>query len=240
MKKILLQITFLIFAIVRFSFPQWSNDPNNNLIIGYGLDPKICSDSAGGCYVTYDYGTTFYPRKLALERLDKYGYKPWGDKKQILGELPEQWHAQIIEDGEGGVIVSYQDNEWIPPSYFNSKVRVQKVDSAGNFLWGQTGVRVTTEEINQGGQKLVSDGDGGCVILWQDYDGQYSINRINGIGERAWGDSGLVPGPNDYNDGAEVVRASDGYFFLRVGRALYRVSDEGQIVNTKRKSRQYK
>ncbi len=53
--------------------------------------------------------TSIYPRRLALERLDKYGYKPWGTLKQILGELPEQSHAEIIEDGEGGVIVSYED-----------------------------------------------------------------------------------------------------------------------------------
>ncbi|HSW56295.1 MAG TPA: hypothetical protein VLH59_14510, partial [Ignavibacteriaceae bacterium] len=93
---------------------QWSNDPNNNLIIGVGWDPHIVSDSTGGCYITYDYNSTSYPRWLAVERLDKYGYKPWGINKRILGEYPEQSRAEIIEDGEGGVIVSYQDNEWIP------------------------------------------------------------------------------------------------------------------------------
>ena len=88
---------------------QWSTDPNNNLIVGYGLDPHICSDSAGGCYITYDYENIYYPRKLGLERLDKYGYKPWGTLKQIFGELPQQYRAKIIEDGEGGVIISYID-----------------------------------------------------------------------------------------------------------------------------------
>ena len=125
----------LFFFANNVIFPQWSTDPNNNLIVGYGQDPHICSDSAGGCYITYNHETTWYPQKLAVERLDKYGYKPWGTMRQILGELPEQWQAEIIEDSEGGVIVSYQDNEWIPPSYYNSKVRVQKVDSFGNFLW---------------------------------------------------------------------------------------------------------
>ena len=47
----------------------------------------------------YNY-ESFYPQKLAVERLDKYGYKPWGNKKQILGELPEQWQAEIVEDGD--------------------------------------------------------------------------------------------------------------------------------------------
>ncbi|RKY95229.1 MAG: hypothetical protein DRQ13_07390, partial [Ignavibacteriae bacterium] len=135
-------INLIVFLLLAISLQaQWSNDPNNNLIIGYGLDPHICSDSAGGCYITYDYHSTSYPRWLAVERLDKHGYKPWGINKRILGELPEQWQAEIIEDGNGGVIISYQDNEWIPPTYFNTKVRVQKVDSSGNFLWGDTGIR---------------------------------------------------------------------------------------------------
>ncbi len=56
--------------------------------------------------------------------MDKYGYKPWGNKKQILGELPEQWQAEIVEDGEGGVIVSYEDNEVIGTDYI-TRVRVQ-------------------------------------------------------------------------------------------------------------------
>jgi hypothetical protein len=208
---------------------QWSTDPNNNLIVGFGQDPHICSDSAGGCYITYDYNSTSYPRWLALERLDKYGYKPWGINKQILGELPEQWQAEIIEDGEGGVIVSYQDNEWIPPTYFNSKVRVQKVDSSGNFLWGQTGVRVSLETINHSGQNLVSDGDGGCVIAWADWDGEISINRINRLGERVWGDTGIVLASTGTS--LRIIRASDGKYYVQVDTDVFRINQNGEIIN---------
>ncbi len=222
-------LLFFVFIAYQTLLPQWSTDPNNNLIVGYGLDPKICSDSAGGCYITYNYGTLSYPQKLALERLDKYGYKPWGTLKQILGELPEQWQAEIIEDGEGGVIVSYQDNEWIPPAYFNSKVRVQKVDSSGNFLWGLTGVRVTIEETNHGQEPLVSDGEGGCVIVWQDYDGEYSINRINKWGERVWGDSGRILGTSAYT-GWSIIRAADGNYYVETGEYIYRIRQNGDIV----------
>ena len=70
--KIFIPVIVILFA--ESLQAQWSTDPNNNLIVGYGLDPNICSDSAGGCYITYDYNSTSYPRWLALERLDKYGY----------------------------------------------------------------------------------------------------------------------------------------------------------------------
>ena len=208
-------------------FAQWSTDPNNNLIVGYGWDPHIVSDSAGGCYVTYNY-ESFYPQKLAVERLDMYGYKPWGTKKQILGELPEQWQAEIVEDGEGGVIVSYQDNEVIGTDYI-TRVRVQRIDSNGNFLWGQTGVRVSIEEKTHGAQELVNDGEGGCVVLWQDNIGKYYINRISGEGERVWGDSGKVIGTSAYT-GMRIISASDDNYYVETGEYIYRIRQNGEIV----------
>jgi hypothetical protein len=226
MKNFLLVITLLTFTTLKLS-AQWSTDPNNNLIIATGWDPHIVADSAGGCYITYNY-ESFYPQKLAVERLDKYGYKPWGNKKQILGELPEQWQAEIIEDGEGGVIISYEDNEVIGTGYI-TRVRVQRVDSDGNFLWGQTGVRVSVEEKTHGAQVLVNDGDGGCVILWQDNIGQYYINRIIAEGERVWGDSGRVIGTSAYT-GMWLIRASDLNYYAQTGEYIYRIRNSGEIT----------
>ncbi len=51
----------LIIVLATSLQAQWSTDPNNNLIVGYGLDPHICSDSAGGCYITYDYDNIYLP-----------------------------------------------------------------------------------------------------------------------------------------------------------------------------------
>jgi hypothetical protein len=225
--KSLFLLLFLVIISFSKSFSQWSTDPNNNLVIGVGWDPQICSDSAGGCYITYNYGTLSYPQKLAVERLDKYGYKPWGDKKQILGELPEQWQAEIKDDGKGGVIISYDDNEVIWPNY-NTRVRVQRVDSSGNFLWGETGVRVTTEETSHGSGRLVGDGDGGCVIVWQDYNEHISINRINSLGERVWGDSGVVLASTGTS--LSIIRTSDGSYYIQINTNLLRIRQNGEIA----------
>jgi hypothetical protein len=226
MKNFLLVITLLIVTNLQLS-AQWSTDPNNNLVIATGWDPHIVSDSAGGCFVTYNY-ESFYPQKLAVERLDMYGYKPWGNKKQILGELPEQWQAEIVEDGEGGVIVSYEDNEVIGTDYV-TRVRVQRVDSNGNFLWGQTGARVSVEEKTHGAQELVNDGYGGCVVLWQDNVGKYYINRISGRGERTWGDSGKVIGTSAYT-AMRIIRTSDNNYYIETGEYIYRIRQNGEIV----------
>jgi hypothetical protein len=224
MKKIIIIIS-LIFVSSFKLFPQWSTDPNNNLIVGYGLDPKICSDSAGGCYITYDYNNTSYPRWLALERLDRYGLKPWGINKRIIGEYPGQSKAQIVEDGEGGVIVSYEDRLENLPSW-TANVRVQKVDSNGNFLWGPTGVKVTLDEINQGSQKIVNDGEGGAVVIWVNTLAEYKVNRISSEGQRMWGDSGIVLGINGYYDPAILVRTTGNKYVASPERNTYKYLDE--------------
>ena len=230
MKKIFILLIFILLSLVEL-FSQWSTDPNNNLIVGYGLDPHICSDSAGGCYITYDYENIYYPRKLAIERIDKYGYKPWGAKKQILGELPEQWQAEITEDGQGGVIVSYIDRYVNLPSWFE-RVRVQRIDSSGNFLWGPTGVRVTLEEINHSLQAVISDGSGGCVVAWQDVNDTCYVNRISSNGERLWGDSGKVLGISSYSGTKPIViRASDGNHYVQVYPDIFRINQNGEILN---------
>ena len=164
-----------------------------------------------------------YPRWLALEKLDKYGFKPWGINKQILGETPEQSGAEIIEDGEGGVIISYIDRFKNLPIW-TQRVRVQRVDSSGNFLWGQTGARVTLEEINQGQQHLVSDGSGGCVVTWKTVSSVFYVNRIDSLGELVWGDSGKVLGISHYSGTVpKVIRAADGCYYTETGEYIYRI-----------------
>ena len=232
MKKYLQLTICSILLLNGMLFSQWSTDPSNTLIVGYGLDPHICSDSTGGCYITYDYDNIYYPRKLALERLDRYGYKPWGTLKQIQGEFPQQYKAQIVEDGEGGVIVSYTDQyEGSPSIIYN--VRVQRIDSSGNFLWGQTGVRVTFDGINNSQQKIVSDGHGGAVVEWINHLAEYKINRISSEGQRMWGDSGIVLGTNGYYDPVELIRTTNNKYVASAERNVYRYIDEnGNIFCT--------
>jgi hypothetical protein len=170
-------------------YAQWSTDPYNSLIVGYGLLPELCSDSAGGCYITYEQGTT-YPRHLILERLNRHGYKPWGTGKRILGEYSEQSGAKIVEDGQNGVIIAYLDEEETGMYNLITRLRVQRIDSSGNFLWGANGVRVSLSETNQYDEEIVTDGNKGCIISWVDTNGSLLINRIDSIGTRLWGDSG--------------------------------------------------
>ncbi len=219
----------LTFVIISSSHAQWSTDPANNLIVGSGLNPKIASDSAGGCYITYTQQVGIYDR-IILQRLNRYGYKPWGTSRQILGVLPGQTFAKITEDGRGGAIVSFVDVEVISPKVPPiERLRVQRVDSSGNSLWGPTGVRVSLSETNQGDQAIVSDGAGGCIVAWADTLGNLRVNRVDATANRVWGDSGMYL----WNSPATPLMVSDGQqgciLFLGASR-LQRINHSGILL----------
>lgn len=183
-----------LFLLKSALLGQWSTDPNNNLIVGYGLNTDLCGDNAGGAYVTCEYPTTF-PRTTLLRRLDRYGYQPWGIARSIVGERAQTASASIVADGQGGVLISYVDSDVLwPQGLLISRVRVQRVDSTGNLLWGSSGVRVSTSEHAQNTNSvhgIASDAQGGCIVVWVDTLNELRAQRVDAGGTRAWGDSGL-------------------------------------------------
>ena len=172
---------------------QWSTDPSDNLIIGYGGSPQICSDSAGGAYVTFENGT---PQMIALQRVNSQGYLPWAGPRTLQGILMETSYAYLAADGHNGVIVAFEDIQRLggfPPRYI-IRVRAQRVDTAGNLLWGPAGVRVSVAEQNQGADGIAKDGHGGCFAAFGDSTGRMWLQRLDSNGDRMWGDSGIVVG----------------------------------------------
>jgi hypothetical protein len=218
LRVILLIVSISSALSAETAYAQWSTDPTNNLIVDYGLNPELCTDGMGGCYVTYEQGLT-YPRQLSLARLTAYGYKAWVNSKKISGIFPDQRSAKILESGQDGVLISYVDgsqsgsfsvksaNHAFNGQSMTYRVRVQKVDSSGNFLWGSNGVRVSLSEVNQGDQAMVSDGHSGCFVAWYDSANNLWLQRVNQLGQLQFGDSGIIV---DASNSAEVLLISDG------------------------------
>jgi len=198
-----LKCRFNIFVIALSLFPfgllaDWPTSPGSPLFLGAGsINFNAISDGQGGAYVTRG-----IPDVLC-ERLDAEGNTPWNS--QLLDYLGhEVWFPSLALSSDSCMLVSYSDIEWVapPPSEFvRTDIRVQKIDSTGNKLWG-SGIVVSPPNASGDDDlalisKILGTTDGGAFIAWVDLrDGgphiSLYIQRISSAGEIMWDDYGIL------------------------------------------------
>jgi hypothetical protein len=104
------------------------------------------------------------------------GSLPWGSDGLTLAiDVDEQHPASIYRDGEGGVVIGYQDNRYLDGSTPCAQVCAARVDAFGNLLW--TNVLRECEYHWLGQQPVVDvapvsllavgDGSGGGIFAWE-------------------------------------------------------------------------
>jgi len=81
-------------------------------------------------------------------------------------------------------------------AFFAFLVAAPKIAFAeGGIAWGSAGKPVCTASKNQQNIRMVPDGSGGAIIVWEDYRGldpNIYAQRINKDGNRLWGDYGVA------------------------------------------------
>ena len=142
--------------------------------------------------------------QILVQRIDSDGNILWGEHGILLyspleGISAEQ--AQLINDGSGGAIVIW--HQWSEgkieigkPEALLNDICAQRVDASGNVLWQQNGVLLG---ITKGGDhtpdtpRVVSDGTGGAIIIWEDLRQWISIyaQRIDAEGNVKWQEGGV-------------------------------------------------
>ncbi|MEX2052671.1 MAG: hypothetical protein WD898_00385, partial [Candidatus Paceibacterota bacterium] len=96
----------------------------------------------------------------------------------------------MVEDGNGGAIIAW--NDW---RNGNRDIYAQKIDSSGNILWTANGVAVAVKSNHQQDAKLIGDGAGGAIIVWQDSSvSEFDIyaQRISNTGTAMWTAGGVI------------------------------------------------
>jgi hypothetical protein len=156
----------------------------------------IVSDGSGGAIITWS------------------GYPSEPDWKQPPGQRPIEylthvtrvdsnrnamWQREVrgvdhmISDESGGVIIATDY------SYDEETLFIIKIDSDGNFSWGEDGVHTRREGYSDHTLGLVSDGNGGAIFIWQEQKGepgervsQIFAQKIGDGGSLPWGQSGIL------------------------------------------------
>ena len=164
----------------------------------------MISDGFGGAYVLVYRSTNYASEepdslycRLYLQRIDGEGDLLWEEGGVMVREsavFPEyQRFPEMISDGAGGVYVSLRaDSAGLNN---NPKLYLQRINSSGILLWGDSGVLLTDQLESSGHAYLVNNNIGGIYVCWSSpvptgewniYGQQFSLE-----GDKLWGQDGI-------------------------------------------------
>ncbi len=181
---------------------------------------EAVADGNGGILVAWDDDRDYY---TYVQRIDVDGNLAWGEGGVAVINEEEPW---IASDGEGGAIVM---------SYYEV---VNKVASDGSLPWADAD-NPLEYSTSSSATKIVSDGAGGAILLWDEYDlfSGIALQRIDAEGDFVWnegeplqlsaeGSSPSCPRLIPDNGGAIVVweDSSSGYKVM-----AQKIDADGQI-----------
>lgn len=199
---------------------QWSNDVNENTPVSLftGL-PTLVPDGENGVIV-FSQSRDVNPL-LRAQRVSVKGELLWPGLQgvRVSSAVHDQWIRPpfssdprfVLSDAEGGGYIAYQvgriigQEEEPPDNIYAISVFVQRIDSSGDWLFGDEGLRLMpvlpdTFEFTQQIMNMIPDGEGGVYVLWTmtsldstRFNGIYQ-NRVAPDGRLLWDTRTLFAG----------------------------------------------
>jgi hypothetical protein len=160
--------------------------------------PVIIADGSGGAIVTWqDFRTGV--ADIFAQRIDALGATQWTLDGVAISAAGWETNGQMVSDGAGGAIVTWHlivSSDEFPNSDFD--LFTQRIDASGAVLWTPDGTPISTAVGNQSASTLISDGNGGAIIAWEDSllggSTNYDIRgqRVDASGTAQWTPGGVA------------------------------------------------
>jgi hypothetical protein len=168
--------------------------------------PQLASDGAGGAVITWTDGRAgSSDNNIFAQRVDAGGKLLWDTDGIAVCSAPQNQERPVIVAFEGGAVIAWNDSR-----SGNIDISAQKLDLSGKPLWQKDGVAVCTAPYNQENPRLVTDGAGGAVVIWEDGRGEEAnlfAQRITRDGQPRWTQSGKpVASSLSKQENAEIVK----------------------------------
>jgi hypothetical protein len=168
------------------------------------FDLYIVSDGSGGAFVVWS-AYASEPDWRAAPGQRQVPYVTHLTRVGIEGNI--LWQREIgavyymISDGSGGVIIASISEE--------QQLNVLKVDSEGNYPWGENGVPAYFGQYEHS-LHMTSDGSGGVIIVQQNltYTGsnfEVFVQKVGSGGSLPWGQKGILLYPVGGAEEVEIV-----------------------------------
>jgi hypothetical protein len=156
-------------------------------------DPALISDGAEGAIYSW-YDTRIANYVIFAQKVNASGVKQWGaNDVQLTTHSTWQIYSKLTTDGSGGAIIAWEDRV---NGVSNSDIYAQKVNSSGVPQWSTSGVNITNVTKDQRNAEIVSDGNGGAIITWNDLrqgnDWDVYAQKVNAAGTPQWTSNGVA------------------------------------------------
>ncbi len=137
---------------------------------------------------------------IYAQRIDGSGKILWKKNDAVVCAEPEhQMSPCILPDGDGGATVAWHDAR-----NGNWDIYAQRLDRRGKMRWEREGMPVCTAAGHQRFPRIVGDGRGGAVVMWDDErNGSGNIDiyaqLIDASGNPVWRTDGepVITAPGD-------------------------------------------
>lgn len=156
---------------------------------GYQYYPRIVSDGAGGAIITWEDWRNGSDSDIYAQRLDSNGNVKWTlDGVAVCVATDHQSGQEIISDGAGGAIITWQDYHG-----GSDDIYAQRIGPNGNAIWVANGVAVCTADYAQIEPQIAPSGSGGAIITWEDGRNEDDIyaQRVGSNGNALWIANGI-------------------------------------------------
>lgn len=206
---------------------KWAT--NGLFIKDYVYDvPQVVSDGDRGAIFVYEN----FLRNIYAQRYDTNGIVLWATDGVVVCSADDYLRDPIIvSDGSGGAIVVWED---CPSGSMHTTIYAQRLNSAGIIQWTTDGVQMSPTIYCLVNLKLISDGNGGGIIAWDDYWGGTPGSRVDNNGFLQWSNVDMLSLYRpDYNlvmdgSGGAVITATNWDHEVNVDLHAQRVSSLGE------------
>jgi hypothetical protein len=160
--------------------------------------PQAISDNVGGAIVAWGDSDGFH-----IQRLSSSSDSLW----KLDQASPRSSLRGITSDGNTGAIILWQDR--------NEQVYVQRVSAEGVSLWGESGTSFGRIQTAYMGIPIVSDNQGGALIMWFDPFKGIFAQRLSQSGQVLWANGGVpVTSPTREIDRPQLINDGSDNFII--------------------------
>lgn len=220
MKKIYSSL-LLSFFVLTTNAQSWnvgtgpSGIPLHTNLAGAQVEQSLCVTSVrdGIIYVWRDNRTGSNGQDIYAQKYTLCGTPVWAATGVLICNAPaNQTIPQICPDGSDGAIITWDDNR-----IGNDDIYAQHINGQGLTQWLLNGVVISNGTGNQQIPQIISDGNGGAIIAWEDNrSGNYDIyaQRVTSAGAMLWTANGaqVCVTSGNQNDLALATDSANGCF----------------------------